>query len=387
MSTKPVLLGLILSLGLLGTACVFDDDDANAPPEAFTPITAPAPSDPNAPSTPSGPAVPGPPDPTPSPTSCAIDGQAAVKIAEATDATDLQLVHGRAYFTSQRALHRVNLAAVAAPNAVIAAPDTGYSTTYFVDTGSAFDLRIGHGCYFGSRRLIRDFELETQLHSGFGGCVGSSGGQPQTQQKDLHHLFGSDDLGFYVAEKMSDESTRFSRYNNQTGPTTGTNQALFREEREVADPQVSKGHFYWVANKRVVMEGSNSTPAPQTPKRIATTEGCRLAVGATHAFCSTPLAIVSHPLAGGDPATVLELTQSKSKAQFGAAVLEGEALIVASSDPAEDAGKHVLREVKLGAPATERILACGHEKITSVAANATHVVFAEQGKGVFAVTR
>jgi hypothetical protein len=170
----------------------------------------------------------------------------------------------------------------------------------------------------------------------------------------------------------------------------GTVETLFSvSDTQYADPRLGPtGVVAVVANGKDVLEISDSVDhVLAKPNVLATIDGCRLALGTSLAFCSTPSAIFAIDLAGGAPAKVrFEVTKSKAAAPFGAAFADGDTLFVASKDPSPDSTKHVLRALK-GEPAVERLLACGRDAITSVAFDSAHVVFSETGKGVFVVPR
>ena len=148
----------------------------------------------------------------------------------------------------------------------------------------------------------------------------------------------------------------------------------------VSDAQLVGGAIWYVRDQTEIYKLAPGGDG--SPTRVATvTEGCSLAVGATHLYCSANGVIDERDLAGANPKKLFDEKTSRVPVPFGAAVAAGETVVVRSSG----AGplKHVLRSVGGG---TERVLACGRDVVGGIAVDGAAVAWVEAGRGVFFTT-
>jgi hypothetical protein len=116
---------------------------------------------------------------------------------------------------------------------------------------------------------------------------------------------------------------------------------------------------------------------------------CNLAVGGAHAFCSTGKVLEQRDLSGANLLTVLDAQKEATPSVLGAATYgDGTVFVRTLPSSPTDTMKNGIRAVKTGAGTpTETLVACGRETITAIAVDATMVVWAERGKGVFQAPR
>ena len=114
----------------------------------------------------------------------------------------------------------------------------------------------------------------------------------------------------------------------------------------------------------------------------------RLAVDEKNTFYSTGNLLEKRDLKGGNPAIVLDVEKSKSKAAFSTPLADSDSVIIPSL-AADPHFKHIIRSVKLTAQGTEeKLVACGRETVpSSVVMDKTSVAWIEAGKGVFLAPR
>lgn len=319
-------------------------------------------------------------------TTCPSDLAAARQVSDATDAEDVQIVEGKVFFRRGKALHRVNLDGQGA--AQVAAGNQSVSTRYFVDDQSILEVN-------GSMRgggVVKTFvddngQMVGQWSRGWGGGSGGGATTPPEAVNVIQDLrvFGADSNQYYATDGSKDGTSEIV--------TFAMSNVNWRRVRKITapltDPQsAGAGTIFFVASAKNIMRLDTMTNADAS--LFASEPGCRLALGKTEALCSSAATgLVAFDLATAAKRSVLEAPKSKSAAPFGAPVSDAAmgVVFIASSAAAQDATKHVLREVKT-ADGAERLLACGREgAITSVAFDAKTVVFSEAGKGVFTVTR
>jgi len=202
------------------------------------------------------------------------------------------------------------------------------------------------------------------------------------------YVFGSDTDYLYVMADVEGQGDTIYRLPKAT-PAAMT--ALATYGTPLADPQLAGSDVWFVRDARrvfkVTQTGDRITPAaPATEVFGIGYADCRLAVSQTHAFCSTGTALEQRDLMGGNAATVLDAAKAASPFVVGIATAVAESVFVRSlpSTPT-DAAKNGIRAVP-SAGGTPRTLACGRDVITSIAVDATTVVWAEK-KGIFSTPR
>ncbi len=204
-------------------------------------------------------------------------------------------------------------------------------------------------------------------------------------------VFASDATSFFL---LADTATGPAILHvSKDNPATQTT-IVTLTDHVIDSPQLASGAIWYVRdNNRVfkVTLADEATGAAQGEPTEVFGIGyasCSLAVGDA-AFCSIGSSIERRDLTGANPTTVLDVQKSVTPAPFGRAIDVAGSIIVSTNQP-DPKLKHILRVVSPGAqanPTGEKLLACGRDLITAVAADATHAVWIEANVGVFITSR
>jgi hypothetical protein len=207
-------------------------------------------------------------------------------------------------------------------------------------------------------------------------------------------VFGSDATSLYVLADVTNQGDTIYKV-SKADPTVMT--ALTQlDAASLGDPQLAGSDVWFVRDQKRVYRITQTVDATD-PLDLVTTPGpaseifgigyadCKLAVGGSHAFCSTGTALEQRSLTGGDLQTVFDAKKVASPTLLGSALFGADTVFVRSlpSGPA-DALKNGIHAIK---GTDDRLVACGRDMINAFAADSTSVVWAEQGKGVFRAPR
>jgi hypothetical protein len=207
-------------------------------------------------------------------------------------------------------------------------------------------------------------------------------------------VFGSDATSLYVLADVTNQGDTIYKV-SKADPSVMT--ALTQlDAASLGDPQLAGTDVWFVRDQKRVYQiiqtvdatdplNVTSTPGPATEIFGLGYADCKLAVGGSHAFCSTGTALEQRSLTGGDLQTVFDAQKVAAPTRLGAPLFETGTVFVRSvpSSPS-DALKNGIHAVK---GTDDRLVACGRETINALAADSTSVVWAEQGKGVFRASR
>lgn len=215
------------------------------------------------------------------------------------------------------------------------------------------------------------------------------------------YVFATDATSIYVMADVANQGDTLYKL-SKANPNVMT--VLAQLQAPLGDPQLAGSDVWFVRDQKRVYKVSQAG-GPNEPGDKAGELGgaagtptevfgigyadCKLAVGGSHAFCSTGTALEQRDLTGGNLTTVFDSQKGAAPSLLGAALYGTDTVFVRSlpSSPT-DVLKHGIRAVKTtGAAPEEKLVACGREPITAVAVDATTVVWTEQGKGVFAAAR
>jgi hypothetical protein len=213
------------------------------------------------------------------------------------------------------------------------------------------------------------------------------------------HVFASDETSLYVMADVDTLGETIYKV-EKANPSQMTVLAQI-DGAVLSDPQLAANAVWFVRDqKRVYKVGLPADPEKDPiglPEEITPPvevfgsgyASCKLAVGRAHAFCSTGNTLEQRDLSGANLLTVLDAYKGAAPSLLGAATFRDDTVFVRTlPSSATDLKKNGIRAVKAGgATQGESLLACGRETITAIAVDATSVVWAEQGKGVFQAPR
>ena len=212
------------------------------------------------------------------------------------------------------------------------------------------------------------------------------------------HVFASDATSLYILADVTNVGDTIYQV-NKANPNQMT--VLAQLQATLSDPQLAGTDVWFVRDqKRVYKVAITAVADPLLEKGAGVASppvevfglgyaDCKLAVGGMHAFCSTGTALEQRDLSGANLLTVLDSQKGATPSVLGAAVYGNDTVFVRTlPSSATDLLKNGIRTVKTGGAAPEdKLLACGREAITAIAVDATSVVWAEKGKGVFSAPR
>jgi len=201
------------------------------------------------------------------------------------------------------------------------------------------------------------------------------------------HVFASDDKFLFLLADTDNGPTILQV--SKDNPATQTTIATITD-KVVDSPQLASGAVWYVRDNNRVFKVALANEENETPQGEPievfgiSYASCSLAVGEQAAYCSVGSALERRDLMGGNPQTVLDAQKSKTQALFGKAMNAGGSIFVRSAQP-DPVVKHVIRVVS--PTAEEKLLACGRNLVTDLAADGTHAVWTEEGTGVFIAPR
>jgi hypothetical protein len=207
-------------------------------------------------------------------------------------------------------------------------------------------------------------------------------------------VFGSDDASLYVLADVTNKGDTIYKV-SKADPNVMT--ALTDlDAASLGDPQIAGTDVWFVRDQkrvyRVTQTLDATDPLNVTSVTSPATEvfglgyaDCKLAVGGSHAFCSTGKALEQRSLTGGDLQTVFDADKIAAPTLLGSALFGADTVFVRSlPSGAADALKNGIHAIK---GTDDKLIACGREPINAFAADSTSIVWAEQGKGVFRAPR
>jgi hypothetical protein len=215
------------------------------------------------------------------------------------------------------------------------------------------------------------------------------------------YVFASDATSLYILADVANRGDTLYRV-SKTNPNVMT--VLAQLDAPLGDPQLAGADVWFVRDQKRVykvtqaaagadpnklgdlLPGETATPTEVFGLGYA---DCKLAVGGNHTFCSTGTALEQRDLTGGNLTTVFDSQKAAMPSVLGAAIYQGDTVFVRSlPSSSTDPLKNGIRAVETNGTTTEqKLVACGRDPFTAFAADATTVVWAEQGKGVFAASR
>jgi hypothetical protein len=208
------------------------------------------------------------------------------------------------------------------------------------------------------------------------------------------YVFGSDATSLYVLADVTNQGDTIYKV-SKADPNVRTVLAQI-DGASLGDPQLAGSDVWFVRDQKRIYRVAQTDDATD-PLNVVSVAGpatevfgigyadCKLAVGGSHAFCSTGKALEQRDLTGGNLETVLDAQKMSSPTLLGAAQFGTDTVFVRSlPSSATDALKNGIHAIK---GTDDKILVCGREKINGFAADDTKVVWAEQGKGVFSAPR
>jgi hypothetical protein len=212
------------------------------------------------------------------------------------------------------------------------------------------------------------------------------------------YVFASDETSFFLHADTDtgDAILRVSKVNPALSTTL-----VAAANATIDNPQIANGELWFVRDQKRVFK-SKLVDDQTDPDKIGFGIGvggeptevfgigyasCTLAVNDTAAFCSIGTAVERRDLTGGNPTTILDAQKSKTQADFGPTLIHDGVLFVRSEAP-DARVKHVIRELKpVATGIEEKLVACGRGMVTDLTADASNVVWTEDGAGVFITPR
>lgn len=207
-------------------------------------------------------------------------------------------------------------------------------------------------------------------------------------------VFASDETSLYVLADVTNKGDTLYKVSK-----TNPNDMIALTELDAAslgDPQLAGTDVWFVRDQKRVYRVEQTvdatdplkvlrTPSPATEVFGIGYADCKLAVGGSHAFCSTGTALEQRNLTGGDLQTVFDAQKVASPTRLGSALFGADTVFVRSlpSSPT-DLLKNGIHAIK---GTNDQLVACGRETINAFAVDSTSVVWAEQGKGIFRAPR
>jgi hypothetical protein len=207
-------------------------------------------------------------------------------------------------------------------------------------------------------------------------------------------VFASDATSFYVLADVDNQGDTI--YKVSKADPNQMQQLANLDQSSLGSPQLAGTDVWFTRDQKRVykvaqtVDTNDPTGATLTPSEATEIFGigyanCSLAVGGSHTYCSTGKALEQRDLTGGDLQTVLDAQKMADPSVLGAALFSSDTVFVRSAPSSPtDALKNGIHAIK---GTNDTLLACGREKINDVAADATTIVWAEQGKGVFSAPR
>ena len=212
------------------------------------------------------------------------------------------------------------------------------------------------------------------------------------------YVFASDATSFYVLADVANQGDTIYKV-SKADPNTMTELASLNAP--LGDPQLAGNDIWFVREQKRVYKVAQTVEDPAGPgdvlgEKETTAEpateifgigyaDCKLAVGGSHAFCSTGKSLEQRDLKGGNMTTVFDSQKGAAPTLLGSAIYGTDTVFVRSLPAtATDALKSGIRAVS---GTTEKFVACGRDPINSFAVGPTTVAWAEQGKGVFLAPR
>jgi hypothetical protein len=217
-------------------------------------------------------------------------------------------------------------------------------------------------------------------------------------------VFGSDTDSFYVLADVANQGDTIYKVSKQN-PNQVVQLALL--DAPLSDAQLVGRDVWFVREAKRVYKvvqtpaiDPNGDPAGKLGELPGTAQPptevfglgyakCNLAVGGDHAFCSTGKALEQRDLSGGNVLTVFDSLKAAAPSLLGSAIYGTDSVFVRSlPSSATDPLKNGIRAIKSnGTTADDKLVACGREPINSFAVDSAHIVWAEEGKGVFSAVR
>ncbi len=211
------------------------------------------------------------------------------------------------------------------------------------------------------------------------------------------YVFASDALAFYFMADVPNQGDTIYKVDKKTRLMT----QLAQLQAPLGDALLSGTDVWFVRDGRRVYKVAQTAVDPTDPTKEITKAqpaqeifamgyaDCRLAVGGARTFCSTGAALETRDLTGANMATVLEGPKAQPSFVLGPVMYGADSLFLHSlPSSAADPLKHGIRAIKVnGTKAEEKSIACGRDEIRAIAADATMVVWAENGKGLFGAPR
>lgn len=196
-------------------------------------------------------------------------------------------------------------------------------------------------------------------------------------------VFGADGKNYYA---LAEENNTGNSLVVAIDRTTLTQTNIVNEAETITNPVLSGGAIYWVQEGQRIKKITLATETePQgTATEIFGLGQCNLAVSDSAAFCSVGATIETRDLTGKNAKTLMSAGQSKSTAPFGDATWLDGKLYVRSVQPDAEV-KHFLRSIT--SDGAESFVACNRAAIKDFTADATDLVWAEEGVGVFMVKK
>jgi hypothetical protein len=199
-------------------------------------------------------------------------------------------------------------------------------------------------------------------------------------------VFASDTTSFYVLADVATQGDTIYKV-SKTDPNQRTVLANL-EGAPLGDPQLAGTDVWFVREQKRVYKVTQADPAaPADPTEIFGIgyANCNLAVGGSHAFCSTGKALEQRDLTGANMQTIFDGQTGASPSLLGTAIFGSDTVFVRSLPATQtDALKNGIRAIN---GTDDKLVACGREPINAFTADDKSVVWAEQGKGVFSAPR
>lgn len=366
-------LGLVLTASLALVACSSGDDGASTIRRG-APATPVAPVDPNATATAAA---------APAAVACPASVPVATAIStEDKAATDVRIVGGFVLYRDGAKILKID-PGTGARSALYTSPDLVHS---FADTDVVVTIESPNPpdavlkvMPVGADPMKLGAELTVTPENW------SAGGTT---------VFGSDATSLYVLADVTNQGDTIYKV-SKADPSVMTVLAQL-DQATLGDAQLAGSDVWFVRDQKRVYRVTQTEDATD-PANVVTTAGpatevfglgyadCKLAVGGTHAFCSTGKALEQRNLTGGDLQTVFDTQKVASPTLLGAALFGSDTVFVRSLPASTtDALKNGIRAIK---GTDDKLVACGRETINSFAADSVSVVWAEAGKGVFRAPR